>query len=959
MKNIWAFLSGQGRLKLTRHCRESSGNVFFRPVLIVCVVMLLLPGILFGGEKKEQKVVRVAYQKFNRLMMVDANNKPVSGYVFDYIQTIGIYSGWKIKYIPCNSFAECVRKLLSGEVELAYNVSYTEERAKKLLFPNEPMVYGYYYLYASENTSITPGDYSSMNGKKVGVTSGSIQPDLLKQWCRKRNVQLEIVEYENTSKKEADLYAGKIDLALEISMLAKQNFTAIEKVGSSAYYLVGLHGRQDLIDDINAATEKIQNNDLFYFSNLQERYFSNMALSHSLTVEEKKWLAGHKVLRVGYFNDYLPFSMKDENGNPIGAGIETIREIIRSLKLEGKLKVEFICFNDQKEGYKAVETGKVDLMIPAYISNSVTQDYRLIAGKSLATVTSILAYRDDHSADKLKRIGINRNNLMQYYYCRDAYPNTEIVFYDDIQGCLAGLLDGTQDGTFLNGFRSDALLKPGKYHSLRTVRAKNDFHLYMAFAENNIGLLLLMNRGLALLDPDFINNASYSYMGRIYNFSIIDYLQDHILLVIFAVAVIVAMIAALLVYWFSFRKLTRYNIQLEEEREKTIKAEKARSYFFSTVSHDIRTPLNTIVGFSEMLQMGINDEKEKREALDAIITSSKSLLDLTNDMLDFSKLESGKMEFYPVPTNLEKLVKGLTSPFEAVASMVSVQLRTEVGKMPILKLDPQRTLRILFNLVDNAVKFTKQGSVSVRVSFEQKSDTGKGTLRFEVEDTGCGIGEEDLKRITSPYAQVDSKEARHGGTGVGLAVCRKLVNAMEGELSIVSELGQGSTFTVTLRNVEVSDTAPEEGIAVAPAITIPKNTTAEPVPEVKEESSTASTARKRILIADDQKMNLMVLKSMLKKLGTFDVVMARDGQEALDILKSSDTPFHLVLTDMWMPVMDGEGLVRAIRADGKLAALPVLVVTADTEMQGKFRKVGFDGLLLKPVTVEMLKGILG
>ena len=576
MKKIFAFLSGMGQQNLTRQCRGSSGNVFFRTVLIVCAVMLLLPGILSGGEKNERKVVRVAYMEFNRLLMVDANNTPVSGYDYEYIQSIATYAGWKVQYVPCDSFAECVRKLLSGEVELAYDISYTEERAKKFLFPNEPMGYEYYYLYTSaENTSITLGDYSSMNGRTVGITSGTILPELLKQWCRKRDVQLKFVEYEDISKKEEDLYAGKIDLDLEISMLAKPKFSAIEKVGSSAYYLVGRHGRQDLIDDINAAVEKILSNDLFYFSRLQERYFSDTTLSRNLTVEEKKWIADHKVLRVGYFNDYLPFSAKDENGKPIGAGIEAIREIIRALKLDDKLKVEFICFNDQKEGYKAVETGKVDLMIPAYISNSVKQDYRLIGGKVFATLACDLAYSDGYWENRDKRIGVNRNNLMQYYYCRNFYPDSKIVFYNDIRGCFDGLLDGTLDGTFLNGIRSDALLKSNKYRSIKTLRARYDFEFKMAFAENNIGLLLLMDRGLTMLGNDFVNKAAYSYLGRFYTFSVMDYLQAHILLAISAVAVIVALIAALIVYWFSNRKLKQHSgtIEKQRQRESELRAE--------------------------------------------------------------------------------------------------------------------------------------------------------------------------------------------------------------------------------------------------------------------------------------------------------------------------------------------------------------------------------------------------
>jgi len=515
MKKVWTFLSGKGRMKLIRHCPESSGKVLSRMIVIICTALLLLPGTLSGTEKNGRKVVRIAYLEFNRQMIVDENNTPVAGYAYEYIQTIGTYAGWDVKYIPCASFFDSVRLLRAGKVDLIYEVSYTEERAKEFLYPSEPMGYEYYYLYSSAAyTSIAPGDYASMNGKKVGITSGTILKDFLKEWCRKKNVRLEFVEYEEIPKKEADLFAGKIDLDLELSMLAKRNLSAIEKVGSSAYYLVGARERPDLIEDINAATEKIQSNDLFYFSRLQERYFSNTALSRNLTIEEKKWVENHKVLRVGYFNNYLPFSTRDGKGNPIGAGIETIREIIRALKLENQLKVEFTCYDDQKEGYKAVETGKVDLMLPAYISNSVKKDYQLIGGKVFASLACDLAYSGDYYwKTRNKRIGVNRNNLMQYYYCKDYHPDCKIVFYNDVQGCFDGLLNGTSDGTFLNAIRSDGLLKPNKYHSIKTVRARYDFGFQMAFAEDDIGLMLLMDRGLTMLGHDFVNKTAYSYSG--------------------------------------------------------------------------------------------------------------------------------------------------------------------------------------------------------------------------------------------------------------------------------------------------------------------------------------------------------------------------------------------------------------------------------------------------------------
>ena len=197
-----------------------SGIRPYRTVMFFCMfVFLLLSGSLWSAENHARKVVRVPYQEFNKLMMVDEDNKPVSGYAFDYIETIGSYAGWDIEYIPCNGFSDCLNRLLAGEVDLFYDISYTEERAKEILFPEEPMGYQYYYLYISDkNTSITAEDYTSMNGKSIGITRGTMAADILKQWCKKKNVEFKIVEYDSIPEKEADLFAGKLDLDMEVSI---------------------------------------------------------------------------------------------------------------------------------------------------------------------------------------------------------------------------------------------------------------------------------------------------------------------------------------------------------------------------------------------------------------------------------------------------------------------------------------------------------------------------------------------------------------------------------------------------------------------------------------------------------------------------------------------------------------------------------------------------------------------
>ena len=386
------------------------------------------------------------------------------------------------------------------------------------------------------------------------------------------------------------------------------------------------------------------------------------------------------------------------------------------------------------------------------------------------------------------------------------------------------------------------------------------------------------------------------------------------------------------------KKNARMNARLKEECYKAIKAEKARSYFFSSVSHDIRTPLNSIIGFSEMLQLGIDDPEEKEKALDAIITSGETLLELINDVLDLSKLESGKMELHPVPTDVATLVGKVATSFEAATSRISVRLYTEVEKMPLLKLDPQRIRQILFNLIGNAVKFTVKGSITVCASYDD------GTFELSVADTGCGISEENIGKLMSPYVQLQAHDNTQG-TGLGLAICKQLSMQMKGTLEIESTLGKGSTFTLRVPDVQAcSEKESEEYFS--------RNKAQKTLTQLDE-----SVAGKRILIVDDQNLNLKILQTMLIRLGVHRVLTAENGKAALDTLNEAGN-VDIVLTDMSMPVMDGSALVREIRKSPRLAEIPVYVITADVEMQSQYAKIGFDDMLIKPITLEKLKELL-
>jgi len=377
-----------------------------------------------------------------------------------------------------------------------------------------------------------------------------------------------------------------------------------------------------------------------------------------------------------------------------------------------------------------------------------------------------------------------------------------------------------------------------------------------------------------------------------------------------------------------------------EELVRRSEAEKAKTFFFSTVSHDIRTPLNAIIGFSEMLKLGVDDPAERNRYLNSILVSGQTLLQLINDVLDLSKLEAGKMEILPEPTDCVSLIRDILQSFQSSVGKKAVTLRGVVKKMPLLQLDPQRIRQILFNLVGNSMKFTESGHIEVRANYED------GTFTFSVEDTGCGISQEDQQKIATPYVQVGNSASRHGGTGLGLAICKQLVFRMGGEMELASEVGRGTTITVILHDVKPVAADTFALLSMTQRIQLAATT------------ADGAVLPKHALLADDSSINLAVLKSMLVRFGVKKVSTVGTGKDALDRLLA-DPSIDIVLTDMWMPVMGGEELVRKIRRIPKLARLRVYAVTADVEVQKECKGMGFNGVLLKPLTLEKLKTLFG
>ena len=403
---------------------------------------------------------------------------------------------------------------------------------------------------------------------------------------------------------------------------------------------------------------------------------------------------------------------------------------------------------------------------------------------------------------------------------------------------------------------------------------------------------------------------------------------------------------------------SHFHITLKDNRANAVFGERiqqalAKSLFFSSVSHDIRTPLNAIIGFSEMLKQGFETKAEHDFAVNSILVSSKMLLQLVNDILDLSKLESGKMNIELEPTDVARLVREIAASFGATHQKPGLEILCRAGGTPNLMIDPHRLRQIIFNLVGNAIKFTKKGFIEVRTSVVPDAGGKTGVFRLEVEDTGCGISEADMKKLARPFVQVGAVSEPRSGTGLGLHICRMLARAMGGDMEIKSALGKGATFSIVVPRVRAVESVGvgSGGVGSEGVGSEGVNSPTHPLHH--------SPTHLRILVVDDTKMNQIVLKAMFGRLGVKDISFADNGREALEMLTAPDAPkFDFVLTDAWMPEMTGMELVAAIRASAALAKLPVYLFTAEVEMKDTYAEKGFDGILLKPANLEALKKLL-
>lgn len=901
--------------------------------LFLCLFFLLsiVTVVPVHADESTKKTIRTAL--FDGAYIQKNKEGKKSGYGYEFQQAVASYTGWKYDYVECD-WTNCYNKLENGEIDLLGGISYTEERAKTMLFSDMPMGEEKYYLYADlNNMGISFSDLDSLNGKKIGVLEHSIPEKLLNKWEEKHNLQLKHVSIISAADILNKLADHEIDcfISNEDSQWSKSGITAVTLIGNSDIYYVINKNRPDLKKELDNAMRKIEHDKPFYKEDLYKKYFSSESYE-ILSEEEQNWLNQHGVIRVGYHKGDSGVSVIDsDTGEIIGAINDYIKHATGCLGNQ-VLKFKLIGFDTQPEQYEALKTGKIDMIFHANQNPYQAEQNDLILSNpvfesSMAVMTTSNHF-DEH---KENIVAVSKDSILSQWYIEDNYPQWKIHICDSKDDVKKTVQSGKADCYVIKARQSSKELENKKIKSV--FLTNSDFSCFAVKRENTT-LLSILNKTLDSIQTSQMSGAAAAYENVNQKVTLSEFVKDNFIVVITIFGGIFLLV--LFVILDSYRKIRKALVQAEN-------ANAAKSNFLFNMSHDIRTPMNALMGYNELMKKELTDPK-LLDYQEKIEQSGTLLLSIINNVLDMARIESGKVELdenYALVSDITEKINGV---FEVEAKKKEIHYihELQVEHQHIL-CDVTKVQEIFVNLISNAIKYTPAGgTVAIRSQEILCDKEGYVCIKTEVTDTGIGMSKEFFPSLFVPFARErNTTIGKVAGTGLGMPIVKKYIDMLGGSIEVKSELGKGSQFTVILP-YKIAD-----------------KTYYEKKTEPSENEIKDVLQGKHILLAEDNDLNAEIAITLLEEKGCI-IDRVEDGIKCVS--KVEQTParsYDLILMDIQMPDMDGYEATKNIRnlTDKEKADIPIVAMTANAFEEDKKKALenGMNGHIAKPIDVQKLE----
>ena len=870
------------------------------------------------------------------------------------------YTGWKFEYVKCD-WSNCFDKLENGEIDIMGDISYTDERAQKMLFSDEPMGEEKYILYADlSHTDIETSDFKAMDGKRVGVLMGTEPEIMLREWENKNGIHTKHVNVKNDDDVEKKLANHEIDcfVSLEESTWSEQGISSVTTIGKSGIYFAINKERSDIKTELDYAMRQLEQDSPFFKTDLYKKYFT-LDYKQSLTSKEKSWVEEHGGIKIGFLNnDQAIFSMDEETGKLTGMLAEYISYAKDCL---GNQKLEFnICeYDDYNEMLQALQNHEIDMIFYASRNPDLAEKkgYTLT---NTAWTYSLMAVTDEKyfNEDKSYTVAVPKEQEALKQHIAFNYPRWKLVDYDSFADAADMVMNEKAD-CFLMG--TSQALKYDNERDFKSVPLTKTMEACFAVRDGEGILLSILNKTLKDMPSDMLTSALAIYDSTTDKVTFYDFVKDNMLVFFVTAGVFVlTIIGIILVLLRKARKAEavaklaandtqKLNDKLEIALKKAEDASLAKTRFLNNMSHDIRTPMNAILGYAQLM---VNELKGKNlpeisEYLKKLQQSGNLLLSIINNVLDMAQIESGRMEIDENYGRIEDIRQNLFEIFgdEAKKKNLVLQYTINVEHENILT-DTTKVKEIFVNILSNAIKYTSSGG-SVKVSIDELpcDENGYMMVRTRVSDTGIGMSQEYLTNIFEAFTrEQNTTRSKIAGTGLGMSIVKKYVDLLGGTINVESELGKGSTFTVTLKH-RIAD----ESYYVKKYI---------------EESETGSEILegRNILLAEDNDLNAEIAEAILENAG-LKIERVEDGIQCVNrIEKMPADTYDMILMDIQMPKMDGYKATQAIRnlPDKDKASIPIVAMTANAFEEDKRDAIaaGMNGHIAKPIQVDKMLSIL-
>ena len=939
--------------------------VLFVCILVVLGIWMMLSVHCLAAEKNndeaqttEQKIIRVG--SFEDTFNYADNNGVRRGYGYELMQALAGYTGWEFEYVKCD-WSNCFDKLENGEIDVMGDISYTDERAQKMLFSDEPMGEENYILYADlSNMDVETSDFKFMDGKRVGVLMGTEPEIMLTEWENENGIHTEHVNVNSDDDVKKKLANQEIDcfVSLEESIWSEQGIASVTTVGKSGIYFAINKERSDIKTELDYAMRQLEQDSPFFKADLYKKYFT-LDYNQSLTGGEKSWLEEHGDIRIGFLNnDPAIFSMDEETGELTGMLSEYV-SYAKDCMGNQTLKFNIQEYDDYSEMLQALQEHEIDMIFYAGRNPDLAEKkgYTLT---NTAWTYSLMAVTDEKyfNEDESYTVAVPKEQEALKQHIAFSYPQWELVEYDSLADAADMVMNETAD-CFLMG-TSQAMIYDNN-RDFKSVPLTKTMEACFAVSSGEGTLLSILNKTLKAMPSDMLTSALAIYDSTADKVTFLDFVKDN-MLAFFVTAgfFVLSIIGIILVLLRKARKAEaaaklaandtqKLNDKLEIALKEAEDASLAKTCFLNNMSHDIRTPMNVILGYAQLMENELNGKEmpETLEHLEKLQQSGDLLLSIINNVLDMAQIESGRMELDENYCQLEDVWKSLLVVFDEKARKKNIALHYAMNvEHEHVLTDTTKVKEIFVNILSNAMKYTPaDGSVMVNVDELPCDEAGYMMVRMRVSDTGIGMSPDYLTKIFEAFTrEQNTTKSKIAGTGLGMSIVKKYVDLLGGTINVESELGKGSTFTVTLKH-RIAD----ESYYVKKHV------------ESSETGSKILEGR-NILLAEDNDLNAEIAEAILEYAG-LKIDRVEDGIQCVNrIMEMPAGTYDMILMDIQMPKMDGYKATQAIRhlPDRDKAYMPIIAMTANAFEEDKRDAIaaGMDGHIAKPIQIDKLLSML-